>query len=230
MLCDGVSHRLVTVPFADCQMGVYSPGGNWVSGPARWADCAALHGVCVMADGGYRDGGGERPWEPRYAILAGHNVVPVDGGIEWMLWFETSERHVDVTLLGRCMVSTVFLGMDHGYDGTALWFETGVFRGKNSDGGCHVTERYPSWVEAEAGHAYAVRQERRSFVAWIDADKPHWLRLRADSLRRVLVVAYSDGHVVLDDGATLPAHMVYRTRRRVPLRKATYLRRFGVMV
>jgi hypothetical protein len=51
-------------------------------------------------------------------------------------------------------VSTVFLGLDHGFDsGKQLWFETLVFEGPN-DGDM---ARYETWDEAETGHYTMVR-------------------------------------------------------------------------
>jgi hypothetical protein len=50
-------------------------------------------------------------------------------------------------------VSTVFLGINHGFaDETSLWFETMVFGG-DLDG---EQDRYETWEEAEVGHAAMV--------------------------------------------------------------------------
>lgn len=46
----------------------------------------------------------------------------------WALWFESHERRLLRSIVGRSRVSTVFLGMDHRYDeGTPLLFETMIF-------------------------------------------------------------------------------------------------------
>ena len=51
---------------------------------------------------------------------------------KWGRWFETAHRHVADEIIGGARVSTVFLGIDHGYnfDGRppVLW-ETMVFGG-----------------------------------------------------------------------------------------------------
>ena len=50
------------------------------------------------------------------------------------------------------MVSTVFLGLDHAFDGgTPLLFETMIFGGEHDE----YQERYATWDEAEAGHLVA---------------------------------------------------------------------------
>ena len=46
------------------------------------------------------------------------------------------------------LISTVFLGIDHGYNGVPLLFETMIFGGEH-DG---YQERYSTWEEAEKGH------------------------------------------------------------------------------
>lgn len=45
-------------------------------------------------------------------------------------------------------VSTVFLGIDHGFNGSLILFETMIFGGEH-DESC---SRYSTWAEAEAGH------------------------------------------------------------------------------
>jgi hypothetical protein len=83
----------------------------------------------------------------------------------WGRWFETAneERTVARTELpGNVCVSTVFLGMDHGYEPDAapvLW-ETLVFRGPLDQ----EMERYTSRAEAEAGHRAMV--ERVAKAVW----------------------------------------------------------------
>jgi hypothetical protein len=58
----------------------------------------------------------------------------------------------------RCEISTVFLGIDHRYQGNGdpLLFETMVF-GRSLDG---HTMRYATWAEAERGHAEVVTQAK----------------------------------------------------------------------
>jgi len=169
-----------------------------------------------MADGGFRGGDEGGRWGPRYAILRGHDVVPVADMWEWARWRESHNTRVAQHRLGRCCVSTVFLGMDHGYRDGPLWFETYVFNGRNGD---YMAERYVTWKEAEAGHAFAVRSERSSFRAWVHGP---------NGLERVLVISWNAGYVILEDGEVMPRGIVFRNRRRVPYRAATYQRRFEV--
>lgn len=88
------------------------------------------------------------------------NVVPVSGTLDWAKGFEEQDRIVQQTpLLGwfgkNIVISTVFLGIDHGFGGTPKWFETMVFAGSWTDRECH---RYATYDEAVAGHAVVVRR------------------------------------------------------------------------
>lgn len=65
----------------------------------------------------------------------------------------TEARIVGKTIVGDAEVSTVFLAMDHGYEGPPLWFETMVFGGKFED----YQRRYTTWEEAEQGHKEVVK-------------------------------------------------------------------------
>ena len=102
-------------------------------------------------------------------ILDGHKVVPVKDLVEWASKFETMDRHVAETFVGKVRyvllggpkpvrVSTVFLGLDHGHGGKSLWFETMVFGGKLD----LEQDRYETWDEAVAGHKAMVKRVRRA--------------------------------------------------------------------
>lgn len=54
--------------------------------------------------------------------------------VRWAQWFEKSNRRVARTTVGPYEVSTIFLGLDHGWGCAVpvLW-ETMVFRGNSSD-------------------------------------------------------------------------------------------------
>lgn len=83
-------------------------------------------------------------------ILDGKTPVPADL-MTWAKWFETADRRVDATTIGRYRVSTVFLGLDHQYgEGPPLIFETMVFADGGSDE-CWC-DRCSTWDEAEAMH------------------------------------------------------------------------------
>lgn len=89
-----------------------------------------------------------------YTLDDNHNVVgPVDMDRYDRMPFE--KRIVGSTEFPGGRVSTVFLQLDHAYDGgKPLVFETMVFGGPH-DGD---QERYSTWDEAEAGHARYVEK------------------------------------------------------------------------
>jgi hypothetical protein len=62
--------------------------------------------------------------------------------------------HVAKTKVGDAEVSTVFLGLDHGWevDAPPILFETMVFGGVLDQ----EQVRYATWAEAESGHAAMV--------------------------------------------------------------------------
>lgn len=86
----------------------------------------------------------------------------------WGLWFTTADRHVAKTELPHGFtVSTVFLGIDHGWNSDKpILFETMVFGDYDevnlAEAGIH-TQRYASWAEAEDGHIETVDR----LQAWI---------------------------------------------------------------
>lgn len=91
----------------------------------------------------------------RYFILDGHEPVACDL-MTWARWFEANDRHVKLTEQGDVRISTVFLGLDHGWGHgeRPVVFETMVFQGTH--GG--EMDRYCTWDEAEAGHARFVME------------------------------------------------------------------------
>lgn len=95
-------------------------------------------------------------------ILVGQTPVPVDpcdpytpaglaGLLEWARWFEDADRRVMCSqFFDLCVVSTVFLGLDHAWGGgPPLLYETMVFW---DDQGAHEMARCATWLEAEAQH------------------------------------------------------------------------------
>ena len=94
--------------------------------------------------------------KPRYFKLIGHKTKPVEDVLEFGRWYETAERRVDETKIGKVTVSTVFLGVNHQFmtGGPPILFETMVFGGPLDDS----QERYSTWEEAEAGHAKWVQE------------------------------------------------------------------------
>jgi hypothetical protein len=100
-------------------------------------------------------------------ILVGHEPVEEPDMFTWAYWFQTADRHVALTEQDDVRVSTVFLGLDHGWGGVPLLFETMVFRGTTTALGREVPAqsdgedefaRYSTWDEAVAGHQRMVRE------------------------------------------------------------------------
>lgn len=89
-------------------------------------------------------------------ILDGHTPVVEPDLMRWGRWFETADRHVALTEHEFFWVSTVFLGLDHGFygEGPPLVFESMAF----VDGLSTDCARYASWDEAEIGHHAMVRR------------------------------------------------------------------------
>ena len=75
---------------------------------------------------------------------------------KWAKWFETANRHLAKDQVGDVRISTVFLGMDHGYSyggqGNPILWETMIFGGEH-DG---WMDRYDSADAAKKGHNAAV--------------------------------------------------------------------------
>lgn len=99
---------------------------------------------------------------------ADHNVVPVDDVHEFAFWFETADRIVGKTSVNGFVISTVFLGIDYGFGGPPLWFETMIFideenppaselGGKIDEWRSGQQRRYATWEEAAAGHEQFVQ-------------------------------------------------------------------------
>jgi hypothetical protein len=98
--------------------------------------------------------------------------VDLNGLQRWAKSFEETNRRVDRTYLpGGVMVSSVFLGLDHGFSfgekAKPVLFETMVFGGV-LDG---YQERSVSWEESAAAHVVItamVRTRWMRFRIWLD--------------------------------------------------------------
>lgn len=92
-----------------------------------------------------------------YYILDDHTPVPVDH-IRWAEWVHRNRetrRVARTALQSGVVISTVFLGLDHGYgDGPPILFETMIFGGPHNED----QERCSTWEEAEAMHARMVER------------------------------------------------------------------------
>lgn len=123
-------------------------------------------------------------------ILVGQTPVPCEDLLTWARWIEENEeaRRVFWTrVLDTVDVSTVFLGLDHGFGGRPLLFETMAFWD-----GEHGEEmmRCSTWSEAERQHAAMIRRVarpasflayfRRYFVDWREGARYRWRRAWMD--------------------------------------------------
>lgn len=89
-------------------------------------------------------------------ILAedGRTPIPVDDTDAWVRWYESSCEGLKTEINGA-LVSTVFLGLDHGFPGAdepILW-ETMIFGHAELEG---YQERYSNYEDAMKGHELAV--------------------------------------------------------------------------
>jgi hypothetical protein len=83
-------------------------------------------------------------------ILEGKVPVVCEDRTKYLEWFSNHlRRRVAKTEKNDIVVSTVFLGLNHGIDAAKpILFETMVFGGKFDS----YAERYSTWEEAERGH------------------------------------------------------------------------------
>lgn len=74
-----------------------------------------------------------RPWGDHWMLGPDGEPVPFEGDdvLEWARWFESADRQIARTEAGKAVVSTVFLGIDHGFplSDRPILFETMVFEG-----------------------------------------------------------------------------------------------------
>ena len=83
-------------------------------------------------------------------ILDGKKTAPEPDLIKWGKFMDNvASRVVDKTVIDGVKVSTVFLGIDHAWDGgEPVLFETMVFGGEMDQ----EMVRYSTWELAELGH------------------------------------------------------------------------------
>ncbi len=89
---------------------------------------------------------------PRYYMLVGKFVLPVENAVAWARSFERHNRTIAYDMIGDKLVSTVFLGIDHSFGLTdePTLFETMVFTPPSW--GDEKCERYSTWDQAMTGH------------------------------------------------------------------------------
>lgn len=101
----------------------------------------------------------------KYTLDDAGNPVSEPDLMKWARWMEAEmqkKKRVASTYVGRVLISTVFLGIDHSFNrnGLPILWETMVFIGsKSSD--CH---RYSSLQDARDGHAKTVKFCKRHFI------------------------------------------------------------------
>jgi hypothetical protein len=93
-------------------------------------------------------------------ILKGHTPVLEDDIRVWAEWMLAADRVVKSDIVQGVHISTVFLGLDHGWgpDRKPVLFETMIFGGDLDE----FQRRYHTWEEAEIGHAEAVSKVLRN--------------------------------------------------------------------
>ena len=87
-----------------------------------------------------------------YQLDANHQPILCDRDT-----WDRQDRRVGLYDQEPILVSTVFLGFDHGFlddNGPPILFETMIFGGKHDQ----YQERYTTWDDAVAGHERAVRR------------------------------------------------------------------------
>ena len=84
-------------------------------------------------------------------ILEGREPRLMENVLEWARRLESTDRCVMQTrLIDGSVISTVFLGVDHGWQAETapVLFETALL----TEDGVSVCARYCTWAEAETGH------------------------------------------------------------------------------
>jgi hypothetical protein len=91
-----------------------------------------------------------------YTLAADGRTAQPARGAAWDEWYRTAERRVHQTRVGRVVLSTVFLGIDHtfGLGRLELW-ETTVFKPT----GVEVAGRYATYDDAVRGHGQCVHAQ-----------------------------------------------------------------------
>lgn len=103
-------------------------------------------------------------------VLDHHETVLEPDYLKWAEWFGTADTVVARTDNGVLYVSTVFLGIDHGFYGSnrPVLFETMTFFSDGFNEEAQLVEpdfslpldmvRWHDWEEAEAGHEKVCRR------------------------------------------------------------------------
>lgn len=95
-----------------------------------------------------------------YILIDGKTTLEPDIS-KWAKWFENADKQIAYDEVNNKRISTVFLGLDHGFLDSSkpiLW-ETMIFGNINMDEYC---ERYSSAEDAIEGHKKAVELVKNS--------------------------------------------------------------------
>lgn len=82
-----------------------------------------------------------------HARLIDRKVVPCEFEESLDQW-DNDNRRVARDVIEDQTVSTVFLVINHGWNGVPLWFETMIFGGPDDQ----YCQRYTTWEQAQKGH------------------------------------------------------------------------------
>lgn len=99
-----------------------------------------------------------------YILTDDNKIIQTEDVDEWTRWRQSSDKwRVALTSLpGGIEISTVFLTLNHEFriDKPPILFETMVFGGEYDE----YTQRYRTYVGAEAGHKQVVEMVSKSLV------------------------------------------------------------------
>lgn len=133
-----------------------------------------------------------------YYILKDYDkIVEVDNVLEWAEFFSRSDRVLyQRRLPGGVFVSTVFLGIDHGFagEGDPVLFETMVFGGRFDQ----LQERYCTRKQAVEGH-FKIKLMVMKMTPWYDKFTYPTARL----VRRVTRYLYRGIRIISPEGSVL---------------------------
>jgi len=108
-------------------------------------------------------------------ILENEQIKKVDESFDFYKWFSEADRKISEDKIRKATISTVFLGLDHGFGGKLLLFETAVFGEKLE---LDFGDRYSTLEEARIGHKKIVEEVRERIEKKESAKKPGVRKIR----------------------------------------------------
>lgn len=87
-----------------------------------------------------------------YYILDGRWPIRCEDMLAWERWAATADFRVARDEVRGVLISTIFLGIDHGTGDKPMLFETMIFGGHQDE----YVKRSSTWADAMAEHAVAV--------------------------------------------------------------------------